>query len=170
MRLLTLTLFIGLFLVPAPAADAGPLQRLRERVQQRNAPNCANGVCQLPARPVTAQPVPKVAQQPAPKVVEGPIRDAARLKLLRILAVNYAVEHGVPAGDGSVKKVTRAHARALAEHVTDEQITKGLRVYGAPSEGRLEDFFDWVLAHREEIAELVKWIVSLFALFADEPN
>lgn len=149
--------------VPTAEADAGPVQRFREWRAQRKATPAPQAQPQAPA--------PKVAQQaaPAPKVVEGPVRDRAKLALLRILAVQHAVEHGVPNGDGTFKKVTRAQARAYADKVTDEQILKGATVYGAPvAEGRLESFFDWILEHKEEIAELVRWIVSLFALFADE--
>jgi hypothetical protein len=159
-RVATLTLFALLTLIPA-AADAGPLQRFRDRQAQRKATPAPQ------AQPKAA--APKVMQAgPEPKVVEGPIRDRAKVALLRLLAVQHAVEHGVPNGDGTVRKVTRAEARKLADKVTDDQILKGMKVYGAPAEGRLEDLFDWILEHREEIAELVKWIVSLFALFSSE--
>lgn len=159
-RFATLTLFAALFLVPATAAAAdGPLQRFREKREQRQAHPAPQ------AQPTTP---PKVAQGAGPKVVEGPLRDRARVELLRLLAIRHAVEHGVPNGDGTVRKVTRAQARAMADKVTDEQILKGMKVYGAPSEGRLEDLFDWLLAHREEIMELIKWIVSLFAAFSSE--
>lgn len=169
----TLTLALALVLLAAPEASAGdgPLKRLRNRIF--GAPACPNGVCPAPqfhAPAPVAPAAPKVMQQAQPQVVGGPLRDRARVELIRLLAIRHAVEHGVPLADGTVKKVTRAQARKMADQVTDEQILKGLTVYGAPvGEGRLEALLDWILEHREEIAELVKWIVSLFALFADGP-
>lgn len=184
-RFLPLALLAAFFAVPAPA-EAGPLKRLRDRIQARFAPSCpscpapaqtcpacvpcANGSCALPKQ--VPQPAPKVVAQAKaaaePKVVEGRLADRAKLELVRLLAIQHAVREGVPNGDGTFKKVTRAQARKLADQVTDEQILKGMVVYGAPAgEGRLESLFDWILEHKEEIAELVKWVVSLFALFAD---
>ncbi len=179
---LAATVFAGLFLALAPA-EAGPVARLRERVIQRlaphspqaNPPACPGGVCPVPVaaqRPAPV-PAPKVMQQPAPKVVEGlgdgRLRDRLLLAVVRARAVDHAIKHGVPVAGGGTRKVTREEAQKLADKVSDEAILRAAKVYGAPvGEGRLAALFDWLVAHKEQILELVKFVLSLFALFADD--
>lgn len=192
MRLIPLTLFALLFAVPAPA-EAGPVRDwLRSRrvpacecapcpcppsscpacVAPLAAPACGPEGCPLPmpAR-IAAQDPPKAATAKAdPKVVEG-LGDGEILKRIvlnrvRARAVDKAVKDGVPVPGGGVRQVTRAEAEKLVKKVSDDEIQEFARLKGAPVQGLGDGtFLKWLWENKEAI---IKFILSLLALFADE--
>lgn len=95
-----------------------------------------------------------------PPVVGGPLARLTRkvvCERIRTLAVERAVAKGIP----------RSEARKKINRISDEQILGGAVAMGAPV-GALGDgtILKWLWEHREEI---VRWILSILALFADEP-
>ncbi len=154
--------FATLFIAVSPDADAGPLQRFRDRGKAHPAPQAD-----------APKASPKVMQA-GPQVVEGlgdRVRDRLLLSVVRSRAVDHAVKHGIPVAGGGVRKVTREEARAMAEKVSDETILAAAKVYGAPiGQGKLADLFDWLVSHKEQILELVKFVLSLFLLFASDES
>jgi len=92
------------------------------------------------------------------------------VKLVKARAVDRLMSHGLTdAGVAAMTKpLTRAEAKALVDTVDDELIIKHAsetypKAFGEG--GRLADLVDWLASHKEEILALVKFLISLLALF-----
>ena len=161
MRLIFAAAFAALLLAPT-TADAGPLGRIWQRLQDRRTPPA-------PSKPspgwVVPESGPRVVGDPMPAGVAGAelkLRQRILLDVMRHRAVEKAVKDGIPLPGGGVKKVTREEAEKLAARVHDNDILDAARVYGAPDGGRLEAFLLWLWENREAI---VKFILTIMALF-----
>lgn len=150
--------FATLFIAVSPDADAGPLQRFRDRGKAHPAPQAD-----------APKASPKVMQA-GPQVVEG-LGDGELVKRImlrryREVVVDRAVKDGIPLPGGGVRKVTRAEAEKLVKRVTDDDVMDFAKVKGAPV-GGLGDgtFLKWLWENKEAI---IKFILSLLAIFADD--
>lgn len=118
-----------------------------------------------------ASPEPKVALAVNPVeavagIGKGELRKRIVLEFVRHRAVELAVKDGIKSPDGKVRKVTRDEAEKLVDGVRDDVILGAAIEQGAPVEGgRLEGLVNWLWEHREQ---LIRLILSLLALFADE--
>ena len=122
---------------------------------------------------------PKVVTQPkaAPLTVGGildgdGIGKRVLVRVVKARAVDRLVSHGFSDVTGKKGKTfTREQARELVDSIDDDLILKhaqekyGEKVVGEG--GRLEALVQWLIDHKEEILSLVKFVISLLALFAD---
>ena len=117
---------------------------------------------------------PKLARGP-PEAIEGigrgDIGKRLLLKLVKARAVERLTTHGFKdAGKADSKPLSREKAKALVAEVDDEVILKHIvEKYGDEigEGGKLESLLQWLVDHKEQILQLVKFIVTLLALFAD---
>lgn len=129
--------------------------------------------CQRPAPPTPTQPAP------TPEVgasVEGDLHRSGPAKrlLVSVIRKRAAAElqaNGFKSIGGDPRPLSREEAERLLSHLDDEQILVGAHERGKLGDGtilrRLGAVFEWIVAHKEEIAEIVKWVLSLLVLFAD---
>ena len=164
MRLILLVTFTFAALLLAPTtADAGPLGRIWQRLQDRRTPPAPKK-----PSPGWVESGPKVVGDPMPAGVAGAelkLRQRILLDMMRHHAVNRLVRDGVKTPDGKVQKVNREQAENLVARVKDADIIAEAKAYGAPDGGRLEAWAIWLWEHKEEI---IKFIVLIASLFADE--
>jgi len=120
------------------------------------------------------QPQAAAAPVAAPKSVDGAevvgfgignLRRAIILDSMRSAAEWRLVRDGIKRPDGKVVKVTRSQAKELVSRISDDTIFGGAKSLGAPVGGAFQDFLKWMWDHKEEI---VKFILSIIALFGDE--
>ena len=123
---------------------------------------------------------PKVVTQPkaAQPATVGGILDGENLgkrvlvRVVKARAVDRLVSHGFADVTGKKGKTfTREQAREMVDSIDDDLILKHAQEkYGAAvvgEGGRLEALVQWLIDHKEEILALVKFVISLLALFAD---
>lgn len=112
------------------------------------------------------KPAAKSSDTPVvPKAAADPDAIPAGHKFLYAVARTKAITEYA-----RTKGVSRAAAREKVDSLDDATLHAAVQASGAfttikaqPSGGRLSDFLDWLLAHQEQIAALVKLILSLLA-------
>lgn len=126
--------------------------------------------CQRPAAPTPTEP-PAIGAG-----VEARESGAAKrllVKVVRARAVKELMARGFQSVGGDPRPLSREEAERLVAQLDDEQILVGAHQVGKLGDGtilaRLGAVFDWIMAHKEEIAAIVKWVLGLLMLFADKP-
>jgi hypothetical protein len=125
-------------------------------------------------RPFSTPAVPTVeAPAPAEKVFDGKLRQRVMLQLLRHRAVAQMQKDGFKSIGGKEKPLTKEEAEALYDRLTDDVVI-GLvkeaspKTWGAIGEGGfLARLIQWIKDHPEEVAAIIKLILTLLAAFAE---
>jgi hypothetical protein len=116
---------------------------------------------------------PKVeAPVPAEKLFDGKLRERILLSLVRHRAVAQRQKDGFKSIGGKEKPLTREEAEALYDRLDDEVVI-GLvkeaspKTWAAAGEGFLARLIQWIKDHPEEVAAIIKLILTLLAAFAE---
>ena len=122
----------------------------------------------------TATPTQKVeAPATAEKLNDGRLRERIVLALLRHRAVAQMQKDGFRLIGGKEKPLTKEEAVALYDRLTDDVVI-GLvkeaspKTWAAVGEGGfLARLIQWIKDHPEEVAAIIKLILTLLAAFAE---
>lgn len=143
------------------------------------------------------RPTPTPAPQPAPVVIPVPLpgqpvalgdtdpagasagraalRPGERLlvSVIRHRAKQELTRNGFKAVGGDARPLSADEADALLSKLDDHQILAGAHERGKLGDGTilkmLGAVFEWVYNHREQIMEVVLFVLKLLSLFADAP-
>lgn len=129
-----------------------------------------------PSRPAPVpvplpQEMPKAEPKPVEGLFDGKLRQKVLLTLVRHRAIAQMQKDGFKAVGGADKPLTRDQAEALYDKLTDDVILGAVKeaspkAVGAIGEGGfLANLLEWIRTHPEELAAIVKLILSLLALF-----
>jgi hypothetical protein len=120
-------------------------------------------------------PAPQESPKAAPQVAEGPLRDRLRERVLLAVVKSRVVRQlqadGFKVAGGPAKPMTRAEAEALYDRLTEDVILGAVKeaspqTFAAATEpgGFLARLIAWITEHQDEIAAIVKLILSILAL------
>jgi hypothetical protein len=120
-----------------------------------------------------------VGVSPSDAAVEGRgdrLRPGQRLfaKLIRKRVADRLQHDGFTLVGGNKTPLTAEQTAVLLANLDDAEIIGAAQSSGAIGDGsvmdRLGALIDWILAHREEIMSVIKFILQLLLLFADAPT
>lgn len=94
------------------------------------------------------------------------------VKFFRERASQELQKNGFSSVGGSSRPLSKAEAEARLSRLDDDQIATAAIERGKLGDGailkRLLAVWTWIVTHKEEIAEVVKFILSLLLLFGDD--
>jgi hypothetical protein len=129
---------------------------------------------ELPVVNVTPPaPVAAEVKQAEPDAVEGRRWNPAQklfVDLVKHRAKKALTADGFNLIGGSPKKLTEEEADRLLSFVDEETILQGAKDTGILKDSgsvldRLSNLIDWLLSHKDQINQLVKWLLEILQLF-----
>lgn len=121
--------------------------------------------------------IPTVAQGASPTaemvIGQGPARRLLA-NLIRHRVSKELQKNGFKLIGGNPRPLSAAEAEKLLDRLDDEQLIEGAKAAGGLGDGKILDalgrLVDWIVAHQDQILAILKWVLTLLALFGDDPQ